>query len=145
MAWWPRCRTGRRAWKKSTLASPAGSFGRNRGPGCWPICGGCVPGRHEPDVEAGNLLAGLPGAPAVLRLDGPGGRERPLPMDRMRPPSVPEQPVPVLTDEQLRSLLASSDGQDFVDRRDTAIIRLFMDTSCRRAEIAGLTTADVSL
>jgi integrase len=66
-------------------------------------------------------------------------------MDRMRPPSVPEQPVPVLTDEQLRLLLASSDGQDFVDRRDTAIIRLFMDTSCRRAEIAGLTTADVSL
>ena len=27
MAWWPRCRTGRRAWKKSTLGSPAGRRG----------------------------------------------------------------------------------------------------------------------
>jgi integrase/recombinase XerC len=67
------------------------------------------------------------------------------PMERMRPPSVPEQPVPVLTEEQLRALLASCDGRDFVDRRDAALIRLFLDTGCRRGEIAGLTTADVSM
>src|SRR3712207_6340526 len=42
------------------------------------------------------------------------------PMDRMRPPSVPEQPVPVLTEEQLRALLASCDGRMFNNRRDTA-------------------------
>jgi integrase/recombinase XerC len=67
------------------------------------------------------------------------------PMERMRPPGVPEQPVPVLTDEQLRTLLASCDGRDLVDRRDMAIIRLFVDTGCRRGEIAALTTTDVSL
>src|SRR4051812_7988929 len=67
------------------------------------------------------------------------------PMERMRPPQVPESPVPVLTDEQLRTLLASCDGKDFVSRRDTAIIRLLLDTGCRRAEIANLTTTDVSL
>ena len=67
------------------------------------------------------------------------------PMERMRPPSVPEQPVAVLTDDQLRTLLASCDGRDFVDRRDTAVIRMFLDTGCRRGELAGLTTADVSL
>jgi integrase len=67
------------------------------------------------------------------------------PMDRMRPPSVPEQPVPVLSDDQLRTLLESCTGRDLIDRRDTAIIRLFLDTGCRRGEIAGLTTTDVSL
>jgi integrase len=63
----------------------------------------------------------------------------------MRPPSVPEQPVPVPTDDQIRALLASCDGREFVDRRDTAIIRLLLDTGCRRGEIVGLTTADASL
>src|SRR5688500_8492452 len=55
------------------------------------------------------------------------------PMDRMRPPSVPEQPVPVPTDDQLRALFAACEGRDFVDRRDTAIIRLFMDTGDRKS------------
>ncbi len=67
------------------------------------------------------------------------------PMDRMRAPAVPEQPVPVLTDDQLRALLGTCDGRDFVDRRDTALIRLFVDTGCRRGEIAALTTEDVDL
>jgi integrase len=67
------------------------------------------------------------------------------PMERMRPPHVPEAPVPVVTEDQLKRLLASCEGKDFVDRRDTAIIRLFVDTGCRRGELAALTTADVSL
>ena len=41
------------------------------------------------------------------------------PMARMRPPNVPEQPVDVLSDDQLRRLLAACDGRDFDDRRDT--------------------------
>jgi integrase/recombinase XerC len=67
------------------------------------------------------------------------------PMSRMRPPITPETPVPVLTDPQLRALLAACAGRTFVDRRDTAIIRLFLDTGCRRAEIADLTLANVDL
>ena len=67
------------------------------------------------------------------------------PMERMRPPRVPEAPVPVLTDDQLRRLLVSTDGRDFLDRRDRGIIRLLSDTGCRRGEIAALTTTDVSL
>src|SRR3954452_17922117 len=43
------------------------------------------------------------------------------PMDRMRAPAVPEQPVPVLTDGELRALLASMEGKDIVNRRDTAM------------------------
>src|SRR5687767_308713 len=43
------------------------------------------------------------------------------PMDRMRPPLVPMQPVPILDDESLRRLLAACEGSDFDSRRDTAI------------------------
>ena len=32
------------------------------------------------------------------------------PMETMRPPSVPETPVPVLSDDQLRTLLKSCEG-----------------------------------
>src|SRR4051794_2590436 len=38
MAWWLRCRTGRRAWRRSMPESPGGSPDPSREPGCWPIC-----------------------------------------------------------------------------------------------------------
>lgn len=37
----------------------------------------------------------------------------------MRPPQIPETPVPVLTEDQLRQLLKACDGCDFAVRRDT--------------------------
>ena len=65
------------------------------------------------------------------------------PMRRMRPPHVPEEPVPILSEEQLRSLFKACEGRLFEDRRDMAIISLFLDTGIRRAELAGLETSDV--
>lgn len=53
------------------------------------------------------------------------------PMAKMRPPAVPEQPVAVLSDEDLRRLLSVCEGKRFVDRRDAAILRVFMDTGVR--------------
>ena len=67
------------------------------------------------------------------------------PMARMRPPHVPEVPVPVLEDDQLRALLRLVEGRDFVSRRDAAIIRLLLDTGARRGEVAGLRLPDVDL
>ncbi len=64
-------------------------------------------------------------------------------MERMRPPIVPEKPVPVLTEAQLRALLASDKSASFVDRRDTAIIRLLLDTGGRLSEVAELAVADL--
>jgi site-specific recombinase XerC len=61
------------------------------------------------------------------------------PMQRMRSPSVPEDPPAVLSDADLRALLKACEGQDFVDRRDTAIVRTFIDTGARLSEMAGLT------
>ncbi len=65
------------------------------------------------------------------------------PMERMRPPHIPEQPVPVLTAEQIRALLESAGTRDFLDLRDTAIIRLLLDTGMRRDELLGLKVSDV--
>jgi len=65
------------------------------------------------------------------------------PMARMRPPSVPEQPVPVVTDAHLEALLATCKGNTFENRRDLAIIRLFLDTGMRAVELAGLQVTDV--
>jgi site-specific recombinase XerD len=65
------------------------------------------------------------------------------PMARMRPPAVPVQPPPVLTDGQLRALLRACEGTNFESRRDMALLRLLIDTGMRRAECAGLRVADI--
>lgn len=58
------------------------------------------------------------------------------PMTSMTPPFVPEQPVPVVPDDALRALLATCTEKTFRDRRDTAIIRIFVSTPCRLSEVA---------
>ncbi len=67
------------------------------------------------------------------------------PMATIRPPHVPETPPPVLREAELRKLLDACAGTDFEDRRDNAIIRLFLDTGMRRGELAGLRVEDVDL
>ena len=67
------------------------------------------------------------------------------PMEGMRPPQLPEQPVEVVGPEHLARLLKTCEGRDFPSRRDTAIILLLVDTGMRRAECAGMTLDDVDL
>jgi site-specific recombinase XerD len=67
------------------------------------------------------------------------------PMAKMRPPIVPDQPVPVIPDDGLRRLLAACAGKGFEARRDTAMIMLLVDTDARRAELVDLTLAHVDL
>ena len=67
------------------------------------------------------------------------------PMTNMRPPSIPETPVPVFSKDQLSALLATADGRDFVDLRDSAILRMFIDSGMRRGELAGLKLHDIDL
>ena len=67
------------------------------------------------------------------------------PMARMSPPHVPEDPVPIVTDDDLRLLLKACEGKTFEHRRDAAILRVFIDTGCRLGEVAGLDAADVDL
>jgi len=65
------------------------------------------------------------------------------PMTNMTPPKVSEEPPPILTEGELRRLLATCGGKDFESRRDAAILRLFIDTGMRRAELASLRVSDV--
>ncbi len=61
------------------------------------------------------------------------------PMARMRPPQIPETPPEVLREEELKALLATCQaGRSFEDRRDYALLRIFVDTGARLAEVAGL-------
>jgi site-specific recombinase XerD len=68
------------------------------------------------------------------------------PMATMRPPAIPEHPVPVVPLDDLRKLLKACEGRDFLELRDTALIRLMLEPGgMRRAEVAGLRVEDVDL
>lgn len=64
------------------------------------------------------------------------------PMVKTSPPAVPEQPVPVLTEAQLRALLATTEGRTFENVRDRAIMLMFVDTPCRLGEVAPVKVDD---
>jgi site-specific recombinase XerD len=67
------------------------------------------------------------------------------PMANTRPPKVPEVPVPILTDSELRALLKACAGTRFEDRRDIALITLMVDTGIRLDEVARIRLEDIDL
>jgi site-specific recombinase XerD len=67
------------------------------------------------------------------------------PMTGLRPPAIPDEPLAVLDETTLSKLLTSMNGRGFDDRRDTAIIRLFLDTGMRSSELATLALTDIDL
>ena len=71
------------------------------------------------------------------------GEIKESPMARMKPPRVPEQPPEVLSDDEIGKLLKACEGKSFEERRDTAIVRLLLDTGLRRTELASLTLNDI--
>ncbi len=92
-------------------------------------------GRWKP-ATANNRFRGLQSFFKWLLEEG---EIRDNPMARMKPPRVPEDQPDVLRDDALKALLATCDkGQTFENRRDAALIRAFIDTGARRAEIEGL-------
>ena len=63
----------------------------------------------------------------------------------MKPPTVPETPVPVISPDDFRRLLREAAGTDYRSRRDTAILMTFYDTGARLSELAGMRLEDVDL
>jgi site-specific recombinase XerD len=58
------------------------------------------------------------------------------PMSRMSMPSLQDAPPKVLDEETLTTLLAHlRRGKDFLSRRDYALVLMYLDTGCRRAEL----------
>jgi hypothetical protein len=76
-----------------------------------------------------------------LRAEGEIGTD---PFDRMSPPIVPEQPVPLLSTGEIKALLDTAKGTAFTDRRDTAMIRYIVgkDIQPGTYRTAGPVTAD---
>jgi site-specific recombinase XerC len=54
------------------------------------------------------------------------------PMAKIKPPIVPEQPVPAIPGDGLRRLLKVCEGKGFEARRDTVLIMLVLDTGAPR-------------
>lgn len=67
------------------------------------------------------------------------------PMRTMKPPSVTEQEVPVIPKEDLVALFKTCRGRAYTDRRDTAILMLFLDTGLRLSELTDRRIGDVDL
>lgn len=69
----------------------------------------------------------------------------PMEDEEINAPVLPKPTTPVVRQDQLDALLARTEGPEFVNRRDRAILYVLIDTGLRRAELAGLTVADVDL
>jgi len=67
-----------------------------------------------------------------------GERANPNPMARVEGPKVTKKAKSFFTDDELGRLLKTCQGASFTDRRDTAIMRVFMDTGMRVSGLAGL-------
>jgi site-specific recombinase XerD len=59
-------------------------------------------------------------------------------MVKVEKPAVPEVVKPFLTEDEITALLRTWSGQNFVSRRDAAIIRILVDTGVRVSGLAGL-------
>lgn len=68
------------------------------------------------------------------------------PMENLSPPAPKATPVPILSDDDLKALLATCPYPGtFADRRDEAMIRVLLDCGLRVSELCGLTVAGTDL
>ncbi len=67
------------------------------------------------------------------------------PMSRVKPPKLPDEPPEVPSEVEVKKLLNACSGGDFTARRDTAIVRLLLDTGMRVGELAGIALDDLDL
>lgn len=71
-------------------------------------------------------------------IEAEGERQAHNPMVRVGKPNVPESVKPFFTTDELSKLLTTCRGQDFEARRDTAVIRILVDTGVRVSGLANL-------
>jgi len=67
------------------------------------------------------------------------------PLVGLKPPKLDQKLTPVLSDDQVRALIAACAGKTFRDRRDEALVRLMVETGLRAGEAVALTLGDVDL
>lgn len=74
-----------------------------------------------------------------------GERTGPDPMPRVDPPKVTRKIKPILSGADLAKLLEAAEGTTFEARRDTAILRVLIDTGVRVSGLGNLRLEDVNL
>lgn len=67
------------------------------------------------------------------------------PMTGTSAPKATSKPVPVSSDGDLKALLTVCKGTDIYSHRDTAIVRLLIDTGMRVSELTGLAVVDLDM
>ncbi len=67
------------------------------------------------------------------------------PMPRVQAPKVTTKIKPMLTDDDLAKLLKAAEGTTFEARRDTAILRVLIDSGVRVSGLGGMRLEDVNL
>ena len=67
------------------------------------------------------------------------------PMARMHAPSVPSDPPPIVTHEQIAAFVKACSGTDFDSRRDLALLLFYYDTGARLSELAGVQVEDLDM
>lgn len=60
-------------------------------------------------------------------------------------PTIPDAPVPILSDNELRALLDVTQGRTFDQRRDHAIFRVLIDIGIRVGELVKINLEDLDL
>lgn len=65
------------------------------------------------------------------------------PMRRMKAPLVEETPPDLISEDELRAILATCSGKTFTQRRDRAILLLLIDTGMRRSEFMHICLGDI--
>lgn len=73
------------------------------------------------------------------------GEIKETPMAKMKPPRPQEKQVPVISSGDMQKLFRAVAGAGFEERRDKAIISLFIDVGARLSEMAGINLADVDI
>ena len=66
------------------------------------------------------------------------------PMTGMKAPTVKRGAPPIVSDDVLTKLLKTRAGTTLGDRRDSALLRTFIDTGCRLSEVTNLAQGDVN-
>lgn len=67
------------------------------------------------------------------------------PMRTMKPPTLTEKEVPVIPDADLAKLFKAVQGKTFADRRDRALLLLFLDTGVRLSEATNRRVEELDL
>lgn len=94
-------------------------------------------------ASSGTARSWFPGVRKFYRWALDEGETDIDPTDGIRTPPPNDPRTPVLTITQIRDLLGTCGARTFLDRRDAAIIYLFVDGGLRLAEMAGLRLDDV--